>query len=220
MPFVDSLIARQITSTTTPNYDTAAAGIKFICGAVVCDAGGAMATVADSQSNAYNYGATFGGASPPFHRHRIFHLNDPLVGNAHNFTVSGNNVAMVVALFSDRMRLSYTDVEAGAGSGGVSQFQGGVVTPSEALSLIFTSCGWSQNQDPFVEAAFTETLQADGFSGVNYGVTCAFRILTQSAAFNPIWTGVSFEGVTVINGAFKRQPPVVQTAAGYRRRVL
>lgn len=180
-------------------FDTT--GATLIVMAVATDGSAPNPSVSDSAGNTYTALTSYGGASPPWNRTRIYYAASPTTSATHSFTVLGTNRSVVVAAFSGVATTPY-ESEAGAGFTTGTSAQGGSVTPSGSYALVISAMGHDGARTFSIDSSFTIVGSQAFTSGINYGSSLAYKAVTPSSAQNPSWSWTTNTSGAVANAVF------------------
>jgi hypothetical protein len=180
---IASAQASGATGGTTPSIDITGASLVVIAASI--DASTVTPSISDSVPNTIQSLTPVGGASPPYHRSRLYYVENPTTDPAYQVTMTGNNIGFAVAAFSG-MKLAGVFVdENGTPYTAVESAQAGAVVPTGPNSLIISALGFDPGRTPTIGSGFTIAELVAYSSGVSYGLALAYKLQNTSA--DPVW---------------------------------
>lgn len=147
---------------------------------------GLSPTISDSKGNTYTQltPLTING-----NQHgALYYCFNPTIGSGHTFTSAGLLANTICVAAFNGIATSPFDQENG-NTDTAATIATGSITPSQAHSLVVSGLSFNDNSAGAVSinSGFTITDTEPQASGVNFGASLAYKVLSSSSATNPTW---------------------------------
>lgn len=190
---------------TSAAIDTTGANLIFFPG--VQSFSGTM-TFSDSAGNTWTSISGHASGDFFFKTMGVYCVN-PTTSSSHTFTVGGGSLNQAANIVAVRSAITFDQQNVGVGTSSASTVQPGTITPSGAISAVFTTVGIRGDgiTASSIDDGFSIIVQANYASGGPYGLATALVFLNASTAKDPTWTlSGTAAGLASVSYVFSMNP--------------